>query len=426
MSGDQELTRRAILTAAGATGIGIVGLQAGEAQEHQNAGASPKQGVAAAQKRKTNHPHGGVHAGSHTPSISGAKVPRRAHGRAPTSAAFPGFVYNGGPVVTCAQVYTSFWGSQWLADPAHLERAGRLSQFHQDLLASGFMNVLHQYGVNGGLFFRAMFIDNVADALTDANIQSIIQSAIDANTLPEPTNPTNTITLIIYLQESIGINDPNSGLVLCEANGDTAFGYHSFFTTTGGHPFYYAVIPGLDDTCLTASCPDDTFCSLHLAESQEQRLTQVASHEFAEMTTDPQLNAWFDPVFGENGDICNGQADIITVGNNTWTVQQTYSKTDDINSNGSTFCLSQAPNPIPPLSPGPGSATAIPLIAARRGHPMLPLFPVKFDAKSKEVSFEEKHVQAYLARIFRPFRPKHVVPDMTGTLEKISKMLAKP
>jgi hypothetical protein len=89
------------------------------------------------------------------------------------------------------------------------------------------------------------------------------------------------------------------------------------------------------------------------SEAQEQRLTQVASHEFAEMTTDPQLNAWVDPVKGENGDICNGESDIITVGTHTWTVQRIYSKYDDIRSEGKAYCLSQAPAPEPRLSPGP-------------------------------------------------------------------------
>ena len=37
------------------------------------------------------------------------------------------FVYNGGPVITCPLIYTSFWGSLWLSDPAHIQEAGRLS-----------------------------------------------------------------------------------------------------------------------------------------------------------------------------------------------------------------------------------------------------------------------------------------------------------
>jgi hypothetical protein len=141
--------------------------------------------------------------------------------------------------------------------------------------------------------------------------------------------------------------------VLCEPTNDNAFGYHNFFTTTAGHKFYYAVIPALTDLCLQESCGQDTGCSLHLAQTQEQRQTQVASHEFAEMTTDPELNAWLDPQAGENGDICNGESSVITVGADSWTVQRTYSKADDMATGGQSYCLATAPAPIPPLKPGP-------------------------------------------------------------------------
>jgi hypothetical protein len=308
------------------------------------------------ERRKTR---GGVSPRPHTPAIRGVQAlvtPRGKQG--PKVGAFPGFVYNGGPVVATPQVYTSFWGPLWSLDAAHLARAKRLNEFHADLLKSGFMNLLIQYGVGtgagaAGAFVQGTFVGSVPGTLTDPSIQGIIQSSITDGSLPEPTSPANMV-LIIYLDETIGVNDPRDGLVLCEAANDTAFGYHNFFTTAAGNPFYYAVIPALNDNCLSETCPgDDAGCSLHLSEAQEQRLTQVASHEFAEMTTDPQLNAWVDPVKGENGDICNGESDIITVGTHTWTVQRIYSKYDDIRSEGKAYCLSQAPAPEPRLSPGP-------------------------------------------------------------------------
>jgi len=102
------------------------------------------------------------------------------------------------------------------------------------------------------------------------------------------------------------------------------------------------------------SCPgQNAGCSLSLGETQEQRQTQVASHEFAEMVTDPELNAWLDAKAGENGDICNGESATITVGANTWTVQRTYSTADDIASQGESLCLATAPAPILALKPGP-------------------------------------------------------------------------
>lgn len=310
-------------------------------------------------RTKNRVARGGVSPRPGAPAIRGVKGgrSRRKHrGRARPRGAFPGFGYNGGPVISFPQVCTSFWRSLW-SETSHQHRAQRLSQFHSDLLQSGFMNVLSQYGVgNGsgdaGVFVSATFMPAVSNVLTNADVQSLIQSAIATGHLPEPSNPSD-VALVIYLDEHTGVNDAADGLVLCEPTNDTAFGYHEFFITAAGNPFYYAVIPSLDDACLGESCPSDAGCSLHLAQSQEQRQTQVASHEFAEMTTDPRLNAWVDPENGENGDICNGESDIITVAGNSWTIQKIYSKADDLATNGAAYCLGQALNPKPRLNPAP-------------------------------------------------------------------------
>jgi hypothetical protein len=297
---------------------------------------------------------GGVSPRMHAPAIRGARTRRRQGKKDPGK--FPNFTYHGGPVIASPQVYTSFWGALW-SDSTHQVQAQRLNQFHRDLLASEFMNVLSQYGVgrgagNSGAFVSDSFISNTPETLTDPTIQAIIQSAIHQGVVPEPADPSN-IALIIYLDENSGVNDPSDQLVLCEPQNDNAFGYHDFFTTKAGHKFYYAVIPGLTDICLQESCGQDAGCSLHIAQTQEQRQTQVASHEFAEMTTDPELNAWLDPQAGENGDICNGESATITVGANSWTVQRTYSKTDDMETGGQKYCLATASSPIPRLTPGP-------------------------------------------------------------------------
>src|SRR5690348_5444210 len=211
----------------------------------------------------------------------------------------PNFKYNGGPIVVRPQIFVSFWGTLW-GDAAHKARAQRIQQYYVDLLNSEFMNVLSQYGVgmgarDAGMFVRANFHNVTSTNLSDSDIHTQIQGLIDGGDLPEGGNPTNNV-LMIHLDENIGVNDAGLGVTMCEAQGDTAFGYHFHFNTRAGHPFYYAVIPALGDGCLTESCPNnDAGCSLHLAQTQEQRDTQVASHEFAEMTTDPQLNAWTDP-----------------------------------------------------------------------------------------------------------------------------------
>jgi hypothetical protein len=380
------------------------------------------------------------HAGK--PSSSGRKVggvsARMAHhapaaGPNPSSPAHSDFIYNGGPVITCPMIYATFWGSSWTTSPTGLSEAGRLTQFLQDLVNSQFMNVLSQYGSGSGagfgLFMQASFVNNVPANLTDSDIHSVIQNAINSGAIPEPPANNTSNVIIIFLDESIAVKDPALGITMCEpaGQGDNAFGYHWFFTTAAGNPCYYSVIPALDDNCLRNSCGGDAGCSLHLTQTQEQRRTQVVSHEFAEMVTDPQFpTGWFGPNSDENGDICNGEADSITVGANTWDVQSIYSKADDIATNGASFCRATAPNPIPKLSPGPSSLTAAMASAHRFGNykPFLPLPTVYHDAETKQTSWDEKAIKSYAHRFFYPLHHSNVIGDFSGILHQIADVLS--
>jgi len=292
--------------------------------------------------------------------VSARRVTKAAAAAAapPGQLAYPGFVYTGGSVIASPVVYTSFWGALW-SDAAHQSAAQRLNLYLQDLLASNFMNVLSQYGVGtgagSGQFVQTSFLANVANQLADGDIQNTIQKAINAGQIPEPPVNNTSQVLLIFLDEDTEVNDPNLGIVLCEPQGDTAFGYHNNFTTAAGNSFYYGVIPALDDACLQNSCGNNP-CSLNPSLSQEQRRTQVTSHEFAEMLTDPAPpSGWYDqsdPNSGEVGDICNGESDTIAgASGNSWTVQRIYSAYDDQQTSGANYCLSQSTTPDP-LLPG--------------------------------------------------------------------------
>jgi hypothetical protein len=233
--------------------------------------------------------------------------------------------------------------------------------------------------------------------------------------------------VIVYLAEGITVHD--GSIVMCAATSDDAFGFHSFFTTTAGHPLNFAIIPGLEDTCLKNSCPgNDGGCSLHLAQTQEQRQTQVASHEFAEMTTDPQLNAWFDGnAGGENGDLCNGEGATITIGANTWTVQRTYSKTHDTGAPGANFCLSEAAAPVPKLPGGPAASVGAEILAANvlPHDRLLPLPAIHFDAKANKHHRDATEVLAYVKRVFSPLPHGLVVGDLAPFLREVADIVEK-
>jgi hypothetical protein len=252
----------------------------------------------------------------------------------------------------------------------------------------------------------------------------LLQNAINAGVLPDPGTPSH-MALMIFLGEGVSVKDTGLGIVMCEPNGDTAFGYHNFFTTSQGNMFYYSVIPGLEDACLQESCSSDTGCSLHLSEAQEQRQTQVASHEYSEMVTDPELNAWFDATTGaENGDICNGEAGTISVGSNTWTVQRMYSKHDDVATNGATTCILESPDPIPKLSPGPAAglspAEHLRLLKPGSFDRLLPLPPVYFDAETNDTRIDEKEVQLYTKRLCHPLDHSLLVASLSDFLRTMA------
>jgi len=283
---------------------------------------------------------------------------------------FPNFLYQGGPVIHNPEVYIAFVGD-WTS-AANQTRATRLSQFVADLMNSSYMNILSQFGCGStGTVKKTVFLSNSTSPLTHDDITTLIQNAINstdpAKHIPEPNA---SQVCILFLDDNTAVDDETAGAVMCEASSDTAFGYHTFFTTTAGNPFPFAVIPGLTDTCLSNSCPDgDSTCTLKTTQTQEQRQTSVTSHEFSEMISNPINSgsvatskfAWIDltdpsplnpfGVAGENGDICAGTFGTITVGLNTWTVQTMYSKLDDQNTNGSTTCITSAGSPLPSLLP---------------------------------------------------------------------------
>jgi hypothetical protein len=212
--------------------------------------------------------------------------------------------YEGGPVVYCPSVYTSFWGSSWTGANAAL--AAQLNQFVQDLLAATpWMNTLTQYGVSGvGGFVQASYLEYVPTTLTVQSYEAIFQSCINAGLIPEPNNVNNNKIvqiILVFLDQNVGINGGGRQLNIPGA-GDA--GYHDSFTTAKGNPFIYA------------------FSEF----SNVQTISTIMSHEFAEMITDPLYNAWTpDHAAHEIGDYCEGQNTTITVSGRTWTVQQIWS-----------------------------------------------------------------------------------------------------
>lgn len=345
------------------------------------------------------------------------------------------FFNHGGPVIACPQIYAGFWGQQWYRDPNYQSLAGQIAQFLSDITNSTFFNVLSQYGVGGGAGLAGAFFQShtlaITGQLSDQDVRNWIQILIDTGNLPpaSPPGSLGTIVFMIFLDETIGVDAPNLNISLCFPDAaypyaPADFGYHSYFTTSTGNPMYYGVVACVTDGCLQETCSDDSHCSLHLGQSQQQRMTQVASHELAEICTDPQLNAWYSPSLGEIGDICNGESDTVTVYGRTWTVQKQYSLATDNSTNGGTICIASSPQP---LAMAAGAALAdLAGVAGRRPGELdriLPLPMLHVDPEARTAQIDQRQLRRYINRIISPLHPSRLPAGVPAMLRQAADML---
>ncbi len=203
---------------------------------------------------------------------------------APTSAHL---TYMGGPLIKNVQVYTIFWGENWVNTPAYVTLAANLNKYFKAILVSPLIDQLGEYSVPGkkighGKLSGTKTITAKAPVghISDAQIKKALQGWIAAKTVP--ANNANTL-YFIYLD--IDVKVMMGGGSSCSS----FCGYHN--DITGG--VYYAVMP----------FPSCAGCLGGM--SAFDALTATSSHELCEAITDPiPGNGWYDAHNGEIGDIC--------------------------------------------------------------------------------------------------------------------------
>ncbi len=210
--------------------------------------------------------------------------------------------YRGGPLLAAVNVFTVFLGPAWKAADAPL--VTQVNNFFAYILTSPLMDQLVEYAlpnqpIGHGSFGGTATITapKPPRAVTDAAIQSLIQTEVAKGTLPKPT--ANSL-YFVYLPP--GVSVVQGGQRSC-----TNFcGYHDAI----GGTIYYAVMP----------YPGCSGCVGGL--SVLDALTSTSSHELCEAVTDPVPGqGWYDDANGEIGDICAWQ----TKKMGPWTVQLEWS-----------------------------------------------------------------------------------------------------
>ena len=220
--------------------------------------------------------------------------------------------YYGGSVTPNPKVYVVWWGDPAKIDASLTAAHGGIADFYAGVTNSSYMDWLNEYNttiavqagshkgmagtgqrIGRGNYVSTITLANVpAGDVSDAQIQTTLDQAFTAGTLPAPDD--NTLYAIYF---PAGVTISLDGSSSCSSFG----AYHMNTTETKRHDAYYLVMPD---------------CG-----SPFNSRTSVSSHELIEAMTDnlptpanspdyPQ--AWNDSMGNEMGDLCNGSAAITT------------------------------------------------------------------------------------------------------------------
>ena len=283
------------------------------------------------------------------PGVAPAWVDRPAKSHTPTRNA-AGTVtaqYYGGTVTANPKVYVVWWGDPAKINSAVTAAKGGIADFFAGVTDSSYMDWLNEYNttvpaqagshkgmagsgqrIGRGNYVTALTLTNVPTGnVTDAQIQSTLDAALTAGTLPPADD--NTLYAIYF--------PPGVSITLDGSTSCAGFGaYHDAIIETQRHNTYYLVMPD---------------CG-----SSFKSMTSVTSHELIEAMTDniptpasspdfPQ--AWNDSMGNEMGDLCSSSG-TVTTALGVFTVQNIWDERTQackaFSSDANDFNVSISPN----------------------------------------------------------------------------------
>jgi MYXO-CTERM domain-containing protein len=249
--------------------------------------------------------------------------PGLSHAPARNAAGTATVQYFGGTVTANAKVYVVWWGNPANINSAVTAAHGGIADFFAGVTNSSFMDWLNEYStsitvqagshmgsagtgqhIGRGNYAGTLTLSSIPSGnVTDAQIQSTLDQAFVAGTLPPPDD--NTL-YAIYFPSSVTIS-------LGGSSSCSSFGaYHEAIIETTRHNAYYLVMPD---------------CG-----SSFNGMTSVSTHELVEAMTDniptpanspnyPQ--SWNDSMGSEVGDLC-GSSSTVTTPLGMFTVQNIW------------------------------------------------------------------------------------------------------
>lgn len=278
----------------------------------------------------------------------------------PNAAGTAKALYYGGAVTANPKVYVVWWG-----DPANINAAvtaakGGIADFYAGVTNSSFMDWLNEYNTNvnaqagshmgmagtGQFIGRGNYVSSItltkipSGNVTDAQVQTTLDAALDDGTLPEPDD--NSI-YAVYFPQSVSIS--LDGSASCQGFG----AYHEAILETKRKNVIYLVMPD---------------CG-----SSFKGMCSVSTHELVEALTDniptpgsspdyPQ--AWNDSGGNEMGDLCNASGTVNT-DFGMFTVQTIWDERTQackaFSSDAKDFNVAVSPNVISPSVGAPTNLT---------------------------------------------------------------------
>jgi len=230
----------------------------------------------------------------------------------PGGGSSPNLSYHGGPVQTATTVKAIFWGTSWASDTS--DKVGGIDTFYGGLTASS------DYGKTDSEYTNGSNVHvNPVSTYTGHVLDS---SALTFSGAPSTSVIANEVV------KAIGVSNLVPGgyypVYVDSARGNAGYcAWHSAATTTQGHiEFQFGFFFKLDGD---HGCDPNDTSGLH--SQGLAALANVSGHEYSEMVTDPQLNAWYDQQGNENSDKCawtfNGLETL--AGGTQWLIQGNWS-----------------------------------------------------------------------------------------------------
>lgn len=214
-------------------------------------------------------------------------------GKAGGMASTSDLTYHGGPVMVAAttNVYYIWYGSQWDTASKNV-----LTNLAQNIGGSPYYNINTTYYNSANQFVKNSVTyagattntGTLGTRLTDANILSLVSSAITSGALPADANG-------VYMVLTDKATTATSGFCTQYC------GWHTH-ATISGKDIKYAFVGNAETQCpsacgATSPSPNGT--------PGADGAASVLAHELEEAVTDPDLNAWYANSNGmENADKC--------------------------------------------------------------------------------------------------------------------------